>query len=253
MIGFDVADPAEGATSFPGNRAPTSPVGMEFVLQLDSGRARILATPRANPFRMYVLEKGVTKRDRVTKVQNWLPGMFIGSYGDAVNNPSIVPASDNNRFEPLYAVINRARIGRDSTNFLGFGYDRGVLPHGPLPDGAWETADWYNAVEVRIPWNLINVTDPSSRHVAHEPRGTKRVRGVGTRQVDAIRMVAAAQDSAGAWQVWPASQQRADVASFTWPTWDEPRYRVRRRPVFEAMRTVFNDLTAPNSMKVSQP
>ena len=253
LIGFDIADPADGATRFPGSGAPASPVGMEFVLQLDSGRARVLATPRANPFRIDVVEKGATKNDRVTKVTNWLPGMFVGSYGDAVNDPSAIAPKDDNRFVPLSAVINRARIGRDSTNFLGFGYDRGVLPAGPLPDGAWEIADWHNAIEVRVPWNLINVTDPSSRHVAHEPRGTKRVRGVGTRQVDAIRMVAAAQDSAGAWQVWPASQQRADAASFTWPTWDEPRYRVRRRPVFEAMRTVFNELTAPNSMKVSQP
>jgi hypothetical protein len=39
------------------------------------------------------------------------------------------------------------------------------------------------------------------------------------------------------WRWWPA--RGAAGARFTWPGWDEPRWRARRRPVFEAMREAF--------------
>lgn len=247
VIGLDMIDADEGGMRFPGQRAPASPVGLEFVLQLDSGRARILADPGVNPFVVESVAKGATKRDRQSKVKNWAAGMFSGSYTQMHNEPyrSARPRQDG-RFDPLWVVVNRARVGRDSTNYLGIGYDRGVLPQGPLPDGAWETAESSDAIEFRIPWNLINVTDPSSRHVVFEEKGAKPDDVVGTKQIEAIRIVAAAQDAAGTWRVWPATQRRADAGSFSWPTWDEPRYRVRRRPTFDAMREVFKELGTNN-------
>jgi hypothetical protein len=83
---------------------------------------------------------------------------------------------------------------------------------------------------------MLGVTDPSSRHVADPAAATPR-------QVDAIRIVAAARGARGDWQVWPVSGQREDVANVTWPTWDEPRFRTRRRPVFDVMRQVFQELS----------
>jgi hypothetical protein len=251
-IGFDVADPAGGGMRFPGRGAPVSPVGLEFVLQLDSGQARILANPTANPYRVGPLATGAVKRDRQTKVLNWAPGMFAGNYNQSLNEPYASLARADGRFDAQWVAINRARVGRDSTNYLAIGYDRGVLPEGPLPDGAWEMASWAHAIEFRIPWNLINVTDPSSRHVVYERPGEKNNDVVGTVQVDAIRIVAAAQDSAGAWRAWPASTRPADAVSFTWPTWDEPRFQVRRRPVFDAMRSVYSDLAA-TPKRLSKP
>src|SRR5690606_17163154 len=56
-----------------------------------------------------------------------------------------------------------------STEYLAVGYDRGILPAGPPPDGYWERSEDGTVLEVRIPWLLINVTDPSSRTVLQGP------------------------------------------------------------------------------------
>ena len=253
VIGLDIVEPDAGGMRLPGAGAPTSPVGLEFVLVVDSGQARLRATPRAQQYRLEAMPKGATARDRRVSIRNWAPGMFMGSWMQSLNEPFLLRAADDGRFDPLLVAVNRARVGADSTNWSGYGYDRGVLPEGPLPDGAWERSPESDALEVRIPWNLVNVTDPSSRHVVLEPEGARPDERVGTAQVDAIRITLATQDGAGAWQAWPASGLRSDVASFTWPTWDEPRYRVRRRPVFAAMSAVYRELSHTESRKASLP
>ena len=253
FVGFDIVDPAGGGMRFPGAGAPLSPVGLELVLQLDSSSARLLATPRAQQFRLQELPRGTTARDYQTPVANTPPGFFTGSYSQVLNEPFEPRVRTDGRFDPLYVAVNRARVGADSTNYFGFGYDRGTLPEGPLPDGAWERAWWADAVEVRIPWNLLNVTDPSSRHVVFEDKRARPDDVVGTRQVEAIRIVAATVTDGGAWRVWPETGKRADAASFTWQTWDEPSYRMRRRPVFNAMRNVFREMGAAVALKANQP
>jgi tetratricopeptide (TPR) repeat protein len=250
LIGFDVVDPDGGGMRFPGADAPASPVGLEFVLEVAGGQARLMATPRANQFRLQNVPRGSTKRDHAFALPDQPPGLFTGSYTQVLNEPFDARRREDGRFDPLYAIINRARVGADSTNYLGYGYDRGVLPPGPLPDGAWERLPGGDVLEVRIPWTLINVTDPSSRHVVHEARGARPDDQVGTRQVDGIRIVAAAEDGMG-WRVWPASGRPRDVASFTWTTWDVPRFRTRRRPVFDAMRAVFGEVG--QAITVNQP
>lgn len=243
LIGFDVVEPQGGQLRLPGADAPLSPVGLEFVLQVENDTARVLGAQRAKPHIVQDVPRGATKRDVQAVVENWPAGFFAGTYTQALNEPfDMGIMTDDGRWSPLYAAVNRARAGADSTNYFGFGYDRGVLPRGPLPDGAWETDEWGNALEVRIPWNLINVTDPSSRHVVGEERS--RPDGVvGTRQVEGIRIIAAAQSVHGDWRSWPETRRRNDVATFSWPTWDAPRFRVRRRATFDAMQAVYRELS----------
>jgi hypothetical protein len=242
LVGFDVVEPAGGQMRWPGDGAPLSPVGLEFVLQLDSGSARLMAAPRANQYRLERLPQGATLREFTTPVQNWPAGMFAGPFTQQINQPFEARVRADGRFDPLWAVINRARVGADSTSYSGFGYDRGILRPGPLPDGAWETSASGDVIEVRVPWNLINVTDPSSRHVVYESQSARPDGVVGTRQIEAIGIVMATVDEEGGWQTWPASGRRADVAGFSWATWDEPRYTVRRRPTFNTMRAAFRGL-----------
>ena len=251
VIGFDVVDPAAGGLRYPGAGAPASPVGLELVLVVDSGQARLRATPRAQQYRLDAMPKGATKQDRRVNIASWAPGMFMGSWTQVLNEPFAPVAEAEGRFDPLRVAVNRARVGADSSNWFGYGYDRGVLPPGPLPDGAWERVA--DAIELRIPWTLINVTDPSSRHVVFEAADARPDEHVGIRQVEGIRLTVAAQDAAGGWQVWPQTGLAEDVARFTWATWDEPRYRVRRRPVFDALRAAFRELGTTDSRRASLP
>jgi tetratricopeptide (TPR) repeat protein len=233
-VGFDIVNPGTGAMRLPGQRAPATPVGVEYALVIDAAEARMVAAPGVFPVEIQVLPRGASRRDHVSPVADRPTGYFTGSYTQVVAPERRARATSSGRFEPLRVVVNRARIGSDSTNYLGMGYDRGVLRHGPLPDGSWERTP-AGDLEVRIPWSLVGVTDPSSRHVAHGGSDLAV-------QVDDIRIVAAAQDAAGRWQTWPSTGTRRDVAAFTWPTWDEPQFSSRRRPVFDAVGRAWRDL-----------
>jgi hypothetical protein len=137
-------------------------------------------------------------------------GFFTGSYTQVAERAVLPRPRRDGRFDPLRVVVNRARVGADSTNYLGMGYDRGVLRPGPLPDGAWERTPAGGDIEVRLPWSLIGVTDPSSRHVGSRRlrRGRRRRHG-GRASGSSWRSA----DDAGAWQTWPATGRRRDVAS----------------------------------------
>jgi hypothetical protein len=123
------------------------------------------------------------------------------------------------------------------------GYDRGILRPGGPPDGLWETLE-RGVFEARIPWGLLNVTDPSERRVLQDPATGPVPDEFGTRTVPGIRIVAAARQGS-AWAQWPASGRTADVALFTWPTWEQPRSRERVRPVYDAMREVYRTMNPP--------
>src|SRR5690606_23655493 len=122
----------------------------------------------------------------------------------------------------------------DSLEYPGYGYDRGVLPEGPLPDGAWERRG--DVVEVRIPWNLVGVTDPSTRTV--RTGGVDADGALATARVEAIRLVPAARDAGGTWRM-PST---AGAVAFAWEGWEQPQYRTRARPTFDVMRGVFREL-----------
>ena len=105
------------------------------------------------------------------------------------------------------------------------------------PDGLWQRlAD--GTLEVRVPWTLINVTDPSQRRVLDD-RPARKTSILGTTLIPGIRAVALVRGADGTTRTFPASGRPTDVAQFTWPTWETPSWSVRQRPVFDEMRNVF--------------
>jgi hypothetical protein len=67
--------------------APSVPVGLEFVLQIASDTARLVAWPRANPYRVRIMARGWAKRDRRSPITGAPPGFFTGSYTQELNEP----------------------------------------------------------------------------------------------------------------------------------------------------------------------
>jgi hypothetical protein len=110
-------------------------------------------------------------------------------------------------------------------------------------EGVWEVSEADGAVEVRIPWTLLNVTDPSSRRVLRvggpPPKNLDDDDVLPTEVVEGIRVVATTRGADGAWKAWPRSGKATDVALFGWPTWEQPRWHARRRPAYEALRSAF--------------
>jgi tetratricopeptide (TPR) repeat protein len=177
------------------------------------------------------------------------------------NLPYYTVPNDAGRYDSMRVVVNRRRFSRDSTEYLAVGYDRGVLPEGAEPDGFWERAEGGSVLEVRVPWALLGVTDPSSRSVLQGPgdNTSRAERGpdgrwhlkpgvrswpdsltgeLGSVQVEDIGLVAGVHRSDGAWQ----GGDSATAGRFTWPTWNEPEWVERRRPVEDSLRRTFASL-----------
>ena len=244
FLGFDVIKPDQGDFRWPGRAGERLPVGLEFALRASGDSLRLVVDPPSNPFALDRVEAIPGQPTPPPTIEGALPGYFEGRWQQRFNRPYVSRANEDGVYDSLRVVTNRRRFGRDGTEFAGFGYDRGILPRGNAPDGLWEWVDDAGALEVRIPWMLLNFTDPSERRVLQDP-STGQVPGeFGTETVPGIRIVAAARDGAR-WRRWPASNRAADVPLFTWRTWEEPRWRARPRPVYDAMREAFRTLDAP--------
>ena len=243
FLGFDVIRPEAGDFRFPGRVGERLPVGLEFALHVTRGEARLLADPASNPIVIDRVEQIPGQPVAPPRFERTLPGFFWGRYQSRYNRPFITRANEDGVYDSLRVVTNRRRFGRDGTEFAAFGYDRGILRQGDLPDGEWQMLE-RGVFETRIPWMLLNFTDPSERRVLQDPAGARENSDFGTEAVPGVRIVAGMRQGQRFTQ-WPASNRAADVALFTWPTWEAPRSREVIRPVYGAMRDVFRTLNPP--------
>lgn len=163
-------------------------------------------------------------------------------FGRFSRRPVITRNRGDARFDSLYIITNRARFGRDGTFFRANGYDRGRLQHGS--QAASTLADWYlderaGILELRIPWDLLNVTDPSSRTLLFDqdtigqfgtaPAADFHVGVLVYRKKDPGEVVGAlpAVDAG----VWRAGAFRP----WRWSSWSEPSSHARLKPVYDSI------------------
>ena len=208
-IGIDTYDAALGDHRFPEPADVPSPIGLEFLVRLTGH-----TTGRIDVDRPYDPFDLVEPR------------------------PLRSEANANGEFVPIAPETNRERIGRDGTRYPAQRHDRGALRYGstdPASIDRDDLADWYaspdgRSIELRLPWALLNVTDPSSRRVAHEERA--REGQVATNVTEGFRFHVLALDRAEAGARVVARLPRSEAASladfptWSWPGWDQPTYHL---------------------------
>ena len=186
------------------------------------------------------------------------PGFFRARAEQRFNLPYQTVENSDGVYDSLRVITNRRRFSRDSTETLAMGYDRGILREGNPPDGQWSRSSDGRALEVRIPWMLLNFTDPSEHRVLQGPKGESGIQGKSleeafpTRRVEGIGMVMGMREADGSWRNWPESGDPSDVALFTWPTWEEPAWEARARPVYQVLRDTFRELEGWNPVSPGQ-
>jgi hypothetical protein len=241
FVGLDIVDPAAGARRWPNHVGARVPFGMEFVISAAPDNVEVLADPSANPFRVR-LRSPIRLPYVARRIRPEPPGLFQGPFDQEYNLPMWPERSETGRYDSLRVVTNRRRFSRDSSEYAATGYNRGVLRAGAPPDGFWERDPASGALEIRVPWSLINVADPSARRVL--ARSKTATDGFPTELVEAVRIALAVRADDGGWRQWPGEPGGSEAASFTWPTWAEPQWRARTRPTFDAMRRAFQELDA---------
>jgi len=130
-------------------------------------------------------------------------------------------------FDSLFVATNRFRVARDGRTFPARGVNRGRLRYGRATESS--LADWFvdpsGLVEVRLPWGLLNVTDPSSRTVL------KGVRDPGpflTQVTPGFRFT-----------VTDPQGGRINPRPYAWPVWETPVWHERLKPAYYAMQRLW--------------
>ncbi len=150
LLGISTLGPARGYTELP-LRGESSPQGLEFVILLtgNGGDGLLLVT---SPYNRAEL--------RFASPRASLPGRL-----------------EEQIWETIRPVVNRERLGEDGTVFPELRTNQSILRRGnfyPGGDNYDSLAMLYvnegaNRIELRLPWALLNFSDPSNRRVLDDP------------------------------------------------------------------------------------
>lgn len=150
---------------------------------------------------------------------------------------------------------NRDRLGRDGTRFPGHQQEIGWLRRGTQDRSspAFDSrSEWLEArlpdgrgfLEARLPWGLLNVTDPSSHQVVQDAVTPSEAVGTATTagfRVLLARLGTSASPREGGARVIAtlpaAAGGRIPAApAFTWPGWEQPTWHRFRKLGFEIVK-----------------
>lgn len=230
-IAIDTYDAARGARTLPAPWKAKVGSGIEFVIDL-----------------------GGPDASEILVVEGYDP--FDGE------NP-IYSRRQADGFRALEVQTNRERFSRDGRYFPPVSVRRGDLRFGSTaPDGDSDTdtradvAIGEGLIEIRIPWSLLNVSDPSSRTVLHSlERGRE---SIGTVRTEGLRFYAYSFETSGEGaELMDRIPSGSGVAPlFRWETWERPYHQLLPKlgvdSVKEAMQSI-PDFPADPRPPSSQP
>ena len=233
--------------------------GRQVVIALDSYRAdrgqrRLPGGLRATGVGFEFL---ATFRDTTDAELRIVPGYspYVGGdaidslgddYGRFARRPITSPLLDDGRFDSMFVITNRARFARDGRFIPASGINRGRLRFGTtarstLSDWYWDRAT--GMLQLRLPWNLLNVSDPSTRTLLFEDTAGNQI---GTATSDGFRIgvlllgpdgkVAEALPRPRADGRWHG----ADFRTWEWTGWTTPSYHQRLKPVYDSLKAVWS-------------
>jgi hypothetical protein len=209
LIGLDTCNPRYGEFQLPCNTLFRSPVGLKFLFHLTGiVKSRVLVC------RQY--DKYFNKEaDEI-----W-PGV-----------------SDQAEWVLMFNRTNTRRISKDGSRFFpSHVFPMSNLRHGSLdPENARydSLADFFatkNMIEIRIPWGLIQFTDPSSKTVLWKKTGEMTAKSEGVRIIAASykpeKDSLSAQKTGGAHNLTdylPRQLTPQAMPVYTWSEWNRPIY-----------------------------
>jgi hypothetical protein len=230
QIGIDTYRRGLGDTRLP-HTGSHSPTGLEFVLEIGGpGATQVLVDHPYNPYRPVAI-----------------PGSNPPAIQYVYAHPLRTVANDAAQWDSLVVVPNRRRIGRNGQIYPAISYNRNRLLYSAQSENS--LADWFadpasGVIEVRLPWGMLQVIDPSTRSVLFG--NTAVGEGIGATS-DGFRFVVESYDPAkpkGGADHLPrgAPTGFADPPTWTWPTWESPQWHSEIKPVFSAMKRTFAEI-----------
>ncbi|NCB42564.1 MAG: hypothetical protein EOM59_08080 [Clostridia bacterium] len=210
LIGIDTYDANKGERKYAKNIDVVAPSGMEFLIELKGERnASILVHPGYN----------------ITK----------GRYESYESSDGI--------FERMNMLINKEQITKSGETIKSIYSDVSVLKYGTLADNShYQWVQEGTNVSIRIPWPLINFSDPSTMQVLNDERV------VYAPLKDELKTATSEGILASALLVDAVSGQvlstvGVDFAKplerLRWDSWDIPSYSERKKESYDIIKDYF--------------
>jgi len=136
LVGLDTYDRSRGQFAYPGDGAERAPSGMEFLVEVEDGRARLLATPDYN----------------------------AGEYRFASR------ARTDGRFEAIEPIVNKARVRKDGSAVPAVRAERLIMRFGDFDDPVADVRVEDASLTLRLPWNALSVGNPLDLTVLDDGR-----------------------------------------------------------------------------------
>ena len=216
-----------------------SGAAFEFLVELNGpADAQLKVLPEYNPYMPHRLVES---------------GAFFGEH---FRRPILSTRRYDGVFDTLYALTNRPRFTDQGVLIRGSGINVGRLRYDTAERNS--LADWwYDAeagmLELRLPWAMLNVSDPSSRQVLFE---SDPLQATGQRpdappsvltglRTDGFRFGVVAlrpgPDIAGTipatdeYGNWPLTRFR----TWAWPEWETPTWHEYLKPAYFALQRLW--------------
>lgn len=159
-------------------------------------------------------------------------------YGRKLNMTPKVPEYDiknSGEFVPMYLCLNRELYLPQDKTKVPFGkYETGKLLYGngnPNNSDYNSLSDFFvkdNVIEIRIPWQLLNVMDPSTKMAMNDLH------------IDGINPVKIEGIYAGAEIIKDITLDRdIEMNLYTWSSWEMPTYHERLKPSYYILKDAF--------------
>jgi hypothetical protein len=225
-LAIDTYRPDVGQHRLPQGQT-TSELGFEFLLDLVTGeRSSLKVTPDYNRYDSQLDPGG-------------------DDFGRFTRRPAATRNRSDGRFDSLFIITNRARFGRNGTFYRARGYDRGQLRYGTESQSS--LADWYldeaaGLLELRIPWDLLNVTDPSSRTLLDDQATSGAVGTVEARDFHFGLLVYSKANHkvvASLPRIREGGWKKDQFVAWAWSGWTEPSSHARLKPVYDSLRLLW--------------
>ena len=160
-------------------------------------------------------------------------------YGSKLN---MIPENKNydvknsGKFVPLYLCLNKElALPQDKVKIPFSKYETGKLVFGdgnPKNSDYNSLADFYvkdNVIEIRIPWQLINVMDPSTKMIMND----LHIDGIKPIKTDGIYVGASVLNGSN-------TTQNVEMNLYSWNDWDMPTYHERLKPSYYILKDAFS-------------
>jgi tetratricopeptide (TPR) repeat protein len=166
---------------------------------------------------------------------------------------------DIGTFEDMIVEANQPRFGRDGTVFPPINVNRSPLHFGTADPNVpgystlngWRTEDAKGMIEVRIPWGLMYITDPSARNAMNGTDKQRRATWTETPGISVVAMALTPDSSAQRTTVIDSLPRGTDSAFaaksipiYTWQKWDEVQFTPYLKESYRALQKIFGTLDA---------